>query len=154
MKKFLLILFVYVAVTSGACAQKSYTVTVTITRIETLNAPLVIGLYSDEDSFKSKKAIDSLHVIPAKETITVAFRKVPAGTYAIALFQDVNKTGKLTTKEFGIPTEPVGISNYPLSGIPQPPKFKKAAFEVSENMAMTIPLMFSKDYKKEIKRIE
>lgn len=154
MKKLLLILLVCIAVVSGAYAQKSYTVTLTITRIETMKAPLVIGLYSDEASFKSKKAIDSLHVIPTKETMTVAFKKVPAGTYAIALFQDVNKTGKLTTKEFGIPAEPVGISNYPLSGIPQPPKFKKAAFEVSENMAMTIPLMFSKDYKKDIEKIE
>lgn len=152
-KKFI-VLFAFLILMSGLHAQKSYTISVKIERIENMKAPLIVGLYADEESFKAKKALDSLHVVPSKETFTVKFKKVPSGTYAIALFQDLNGTGKLTTKEFGIPTEPVGVSNYPLPGIPQPPKFKKAAFEVNKNMEIAIPLMFSKDYKKEIEKIE
>ncbi len=153
MIKKLLLGLTFFLLMAGLNAQKTYTISVTISRIETMKAPLIIGLYADEDSFKSKKALDSLHVVPNKETLTVKFKKVPAGTYAIAMFQDIDGTGKLTTKEFGIPAEPVGISNYPLPGIPQPPKFKKATFEVTKNIAIAIPLMFSKDYKKELEKL-
>lgn len=153
MKKTFLLFITILGLTFGLQAQKTFTITLTISRIETMKAPLIIGLYADEESFKSKKAIDSLHVIPTKESVTVKFKKVMAGTYAIALFQDVNRTGKLTTKEFGIPSEPVGISNYPLPGIPQPPKFRKATFEVDKNMELTIPLMFSKDFKEQMEKL-
>ena len=151
MIKTLLSLLISLWVVSGF-AQQTKTLHVNITRIETMEAPLIIGLYDNEDSFKSKKALDSLHVVPNQESMEVVFKNVVKGQYAIALFQDIDGTGKLTTKEFGIPTEPVGISNYPLPGIPQPPKFKKALFSVEKDTAITIPLMFSKDYEKEFQQ--
>ena len=125
MKKLLLLITATILIVLSAKAQKTYTVTINITRIVTMGAPIIIELYSDEASFNEKHSLDSLHIVPEKDSIQVSFQHVPGGTYAIAMFQDIDGTGKLTTKEFGIPAEPVGISNYPLSGIPQPPKFKK-----------------------------
>ena len=153
MKKILLLITASILIVLSVQAQKTYTVTINITRISTMGAPLIIELYSDETSFNAKHSLDSLHIIPEKDSIQVSFQHVPAGTYAVAMFQDIDGTGKLTTKEFGIPAEPVGISNYPLSGIPQPPKFKKATFDVSQDTTIHIPLMFSKDYVKEIEKL-
>ncbi|MBU3928572.1 MAG: DUF2141 domain-containing protein [Bacteroidetes bacterium] len=152
-KKNTLLFFAAFILAFGLQAQKQFTLTLNITQIEIRKAPLIIGLYMDEEGFKSKYAFDSLVVVPDKENILVSFKQVPAGNYAIALFQDVDGSGKLTLKGFGIPDEPVGISNYPLPGIPQPPKFKKAAFEITKDTLLTIPLMFSKDYTKETKKL-
>jgi len=149
MIKYLTFVLAFFAVTGGF-AQKGINIKVTITRVETMNAPLIVGLYHDEVSFKAKKsAIDSVHVVPHHESVEVTFKGVARGQYAIALFQDIDGSGRLTTKEFGIPTEPVGISNYPLPGIPQPPKFRKAAIAVVHDTTIVVPLMFSKDYEKE-----
>lgn len=153
MKKLILLITATLLIVISVQAQKNCTVTINITRIATMGAPLNIELYGDEASFNAKHSLDSLHIIPENDSIQVSFQQVPAGTYAVAMFQDIDGTGKLTTKEFGIPAEPVGISNYPLSGIPQPPKFKKAAFEVSRDTTIDIPLMFSKDYAKEIEKL-
>lgn len=149
MIRYLTFILAFFAV-AGGFAQKGVDLKVAITRVETMNAPIIVGLYHDEVSFKAKKnAIDSVHVIPHHESVEVVFKGIASGQYAIALFQDIDGTGRLTTKEFGIPTEPVGISNYPLPGIPQPPKFRKAVFTVVHDTTIIVPLMFSKDYEKE-----
>jgi uncharacterized protein (DUF2141 family) len=55
---------------------------------------------------------------------------LPAGEYALSVFQDVNNNGKLERNFIGIPKEPAGLSNNlrPRFG---PPKFKGAAFTVT-----------------------
>ncbi len=58
---------------------------------------------------------------------TLTFTDVPPGTYAIGVVQDVNANGKLDTKMFGIPAEPVGVSNN-AKGRFGPPKFDDAKF--------------------------
>ena len=52
----------------------------------------------------------------------LAFTQVPAGEYAIALYQDSNGNGQLDQSLRGIPQEPVGFSNNPplLNGKPTP----------------------------------
>ncbi|MCU1717884.1 DUF2141 domain-containing protein [Pseudomonas sp. 5P_3.1_Bac2] len=53
---------------------------------------------------------------------TLAFTEVPAGQYAIALYQDRNGNAQLDQSLRGIPQEPVGFSNNPtlLDGKPKP----------------------------------
>jgi uncharacterized protein (DUF2141 family) len=53
---------------------------------------------------------------------TLAFTEVPAGHYAIALYQDSNGNGQLDQSLRGIPQEPVGFSTNPalLNGKPSP----------------------------------
>ncbi len=56
------------------------------------------------------------------------FEGVAAGTYAIGVYQDENDNGQLDTGIFGIPVEPMGVSNNvrPLLG---PPSFSDARFQ-------------------------
>lgn len=48
---------------------------------------------------------------------------LPAGTYAIAVFHDLNNNGRLDKNLFGIPTEPYGFSREPTS------KWQKPAWQ-------------------------
>ncbi len=56
---------------------------------------------------------------------------LPAGEYALSVFQDVNDDGKLQRNFIGIPKEPAGLSNNlrPKFG---PPRYKDALFSVTE----------------------
>jgi uncharacterized protein (DUF2141 family) len=55
---------------------------------------------------------------------------LPAGEYALSVFQDVNDNGKLERNFIGMPKEPAGLSNNlrPKFG---PPKYKDAVFAVT-----------------------
>jgi uncharacterized protein (DUF2141 family) len=55
---------------------------------------------------------------------------LPAGEYALSVFQDVNDNGKLERNFIGIPKEPAGLSNNlrPRFG---PPKYQDALFSVT-----------------------
>lgn len=92
-----------------------------------------------EDQFKNDKEGTASIIINVgaeeQQTGKVSFslENVPAGTYAITSFQDVDGDGDLTFGTFG-PKEPWGTyqHNRPkFSG----PKFEKMAFEVKENLS-------------------
>jgi uncharacterized protein (DUF2141 family) len=51
------------------------------------------------------------------------FGDIPPGTYALAVYQDINNNKKLDVNMFGYPTEPFGFSNNIR------PKFKAPSFE-------------------------
>lgn len=63
---------------------------------------------------------------------SLSFRGTPAGTYAKAVFQDINSDEKLNSNFYGAPTEPYGFSNN-IFGLFGPPKFVDAAFDVQVN---------------------
>jgi uncharacterized protein (DUF2141 family) len=54
---------------------------------------------------------------------------LPAGEYALSVFQDVDADGKLKRNFIGIPKEPAGLSN---NAVPRfgPPRYKDARFVV------------------------
>ena len=62
---------------------------------------------------------------------------LPAGDYAVSLFHDRNRDGKLNTNFLGIPKEPFGFSNNPrvMFG---PPSFDESHFSLKESETKTI----------------
>jgi len=56
---------------------------------------------------------------------------LPNGEYVISMFQDKNGNGKLDTYFFGIPKEPIGITNYFKKGIPG--GFNKLKIQINED---------------------
>jgi uncharacterized protein (DUF2141 family) len=66
--------------------------------------------------------------------------EIPAGRYAIAVYQDLNANGELDSNLVGAPTEPVGFSRN-ATGAMGPPDFAKAAFEIDHGQRrLTIQL--------------
>jgi uncharacterized protein (DUF2141 family) len=61
-------------------------------------------------------------------TIQLRMVDVPPGTYALALYQDVNDDGKLDTNLNGMPLEPWGMSNNPPRVSGRGPTWSEAQF--------------------------
>ena len=90
---------------------------------------LRIALFNSKTGFPGKSELAfSRTVIPAEgETHVHLIEQVPYGTYAVAVFHDENRNGKLDTNFLGIPKEAVGASNNPKSRF-GPPSFDDAKF--------------------------
>ena len=65
--------------------------------------------------------------IGPESTERIDVGEVPPGRYAVSLYLDENGNGKLDSGLFGIPKEPVGVSNNPRSRM-GPPRFEDAVF--------------------------
>ena len=66
---------------------------------------------------------------------------IPLGTYAVALFQDLNGNGELDTNFFGIPKEPYAFSNDVTPKL-SAPSFEKCQFQFQQdNQVVSIHLL-------------
>ena len=82
-----------------------------IQNIRGTEGQLVIGLFNNAESFKAKQnPFKNTKVDIADSVISLRFLAVPKGEYAVAVFHDENKDGKVNTKSMKIPVEGVGIS--------------------------------------------
>lgn len=67
--------------------------------------------------------------VAVKGAVTVVFKDVAPGQYALSAFHDVNKNHRLDANMQGIPSEPVGSSRDAV-GHMGPPRFEDAVFTV------------------------
>ncbi len=74
-------------------------------------------------------------------TSTITFNNLLKGKYAVNILHDENKNGKID-KNFILPTEGIGFSNYQSIGIRNRPKFSKASFEVNSNTTKIIKIIY------------
>jgi uncharacterized protein (DUF2141 family) len=87
-------------------------------------------LFDREEGFRKEDKARQVLALPAAATVTGIFRDLPPGRYAVIAYHDENGDGKLNLRFGMFPKEGYGLSNNPeLSG---PPRFKDAAFEVTE----------------------
>lgn len=145
MKRLLLI----AAVTSsmfGVCTEAngiiSNRLTINVQGLKAAKGKVCYSLFSSSTGFpaSASNAIRA-ECIPANSARSaIAFGDLSSGTYAVAVFHDINSDGKLNTNGFGIPTEGFGFSQNPaiISG---PPKFRDAAiFVAGQGNAIDIQL--------------
>ena len=100
---------------------------------------MMIALYNSADNYKSDKNVFSGQKIAVtKDTLVVNFGDVPAGDYAIKLYQDENENGVIDKNTIGMPTEGYGFSNN--GGTMGQPSFDEAKFSVTDKTVMTIHL--------------
>ena len=116
--------------------------TIKITNIEQAKGYLYIGWYKDASTFRmNEKAIyrEKITITNQKE-ISVVFKGIPNGRYAIAVFLDENDNYKLDRNFFGVPTEKYGFSNNILPRL-RPATFDESAFELkNQESIITIKL--------------
>lgn len=74
---------------------------------------IIIAVFNGEDGFPNEtaKAVELLRAVPVNGKAELAIKSLPAGRYAVSLFQDTNSDGKLNTNIMGIPKEGYGVSN-------------------------------------------
>jgi uncharacterized protein (DUF2141 family) len=112
--------------------------TIEITGV-TVNGGLVyVAVYSNENDYKNETAFAKFILQPDKTALAYIL-DLPEGEYVVTVFQDKNGDGELNTGAFGIPSEPVGKTNYNLRG--SPGDFNKLKAPVNNNSAKLIVKM-------------
>lgn len=127
------LVLVFVGVTGYA-----QSLTLKIEGIENAQGFLYVGIYDSETSFM-KKPVYGFRVDVKDKALIVPCKGLPAGIYAISVFQDENGNGVLDTGSFGRPTEKFGFSNN-AEGIMGPPAYKKCVFELKHDAEMELSI--------------
>jgi uncharacterized protein (DUF2141 family) len=113
------------AATSGA------TLVIHVQDVSPRGGMLRLGLYDEarypDDNTTPVAAAD---VKAELGETTVTLHNVPAGSYAVEAFQDLNSNGKMDTNWIGIPQEPFGFSR-DAKPVLSKPSFAKVKFEVA-----------------------
>lgn len=118
---------------SAALAADDANLRVVATNVKSDQGKLFVWVYDKKDDWLSDRYRTQKGVPVAGnrqgDKVTVDLL-LPAGEYALSIFQDVNDDGKLERNFIGIPKEPAGLSNNlrPKFG---PPKYKDATFSVT-----------------------
>lgn len=90
----------------------SYDLEVQVDGIPNTKGTLFIGLFNSSASFPEYgKQYKGVVVVHEGKSHTYQFKNLPKGNYALAIYHDENKNGKLDKNVFGAPTEAYGFSN-------------------------------------------
>ena len=137
-----LIASLFVIFSSMAYAQTGI-LNVEISGINDIKGLMSIGVYSDEKGFPDKgKEFIGVDVEINSQIIIYTFKDIPFGTYAIAVFHDVNSNTKLDTNFLGIPREGYAFSNNLFGAFGSPPGFKDASFKVTGDKTIKIKMEY------------
>jgi uncharacterized protein (DUF2141 family) len=122
----------------------SGTLTVTILNFRNNMGQVSVALYNKEEAFPKSpdKAVKILYAPIKDKKAVVVFESLPPGEYAISVFHDENKNGKMDSNFFGIPKEGIGASN-DARGHLGPPHYKDAKFNFNGRIqSMSINLVY------------
>ncbi|MFN7707663.1 MAG: DUF2141 domain-containing protein [Sphingobacteriia bacterium] len=102
---------------------------------------LYITLFSKPQGWpdEAKQAYRTAKVPCGGQQTLHHFANLPAGSYALAAFQDLNGNGELDTNLFGVPTEPYGFSNN-ARGTLSAPNFGECEIKLRNQQKITITL--------------
>jgi uncharacterized protein (DUF2141 family) len=140
MMRKIIFIMVFILANAVVFAQQN-TLTVNITGISSIRGDIYVYLYTSEDGFpiEISKAKSFKKNKPTKNSMTVYFKYLKTGTYAVSVYQDIDENGKTNQSFLGIPKEPVGVSNN-AEGFMGPPKYEDAKFNFNTNKSINIKL--------------
>jgi uncharacterized protein (DUF2141 family) len=129
--------------TLSAAAQAAGRLTVSVGNARNDNGSIRCGLYASPDGFGEPGREFRAAVAPIKNgQATCAFRGIPGGQYAVALFHAERNETRMTTGTFGKPQEGYGFSRNPSSTFGAP-GFESAVFEYNGgNMNLPVRLNY------------
>lgn len=110
---------------------------INVENVKSTKGFLYVALHNSESTWM-KQGIQGQKLPVTEKTVNVVFKDLPAGEYAVTLYQDENDNGSIDKDAIGIPTEPYGFSNNGANF--GPPSFKDSLVSVAENKTITIYL--------------
>lgn len=133
MRKFLIIILFSISCITHIWGE-SASLTVNISNIEHNDGKIFLLLFNKAEGFPGKrnKALKDYILDINENKSSVVIDSLEYGQYALSLFHDENKNGRLDTNWIGIPNEGLGMSNN-AKGSFGPPKFEDAAFIVEQD---------------------
>ncbi len=119
-------------------------VTVNVTNIQSDKGTIYIAFFDSSKDFPNHNHDEQLHlkkIKPVKGSIEFTFNDIKNGTYAIAVYHDINNNNKLNKNFFGIPKEPFAFSKN-ISHSFSAPTFDECKFKLeNKNLNLTIKLI-------------
>lgn len=136
-------LFFLVFALGFGSALSAQELTLRITSIKQGKGDVLIAVFKGEEGFPNEtaNAVELLRATPVNGAATLTIKSLPAGRYAVALFQDTNGDGKLNTNFLGIPKEGYGVSNNAFNTF-SVPIFKDASFAFPQVNVLTMQLKY------------
>lgn len=105
---------------------------IVVSNISEAQGTLFVTIYDNPENWLGESAYRDLRFpVTSMEDNTILIEDLPAGTYAISIFHDLNGNLDIDTNFIGIPKEPYGFSGE--MGRFGPPKFNKASFVLDED---------------------
>jgi len=99
-----------------------------IANIRDTRGVIRVGLFNKEAGFPDQDKVSWSKILPAQRgKVSLEIPDLPYGSYALAIYHDLNNNGRLDKNVWGIPTEPYGFSNSVKAKWSQP-TFGEAAF--------------------------
>ena len=113
---------------SSLVSAQNVSLTVSISGLKNNTGVLQVGLFNSEGTFL-KSIFKGVSSEIKSNKATVTFMNIPRGKYAISVYHDTNKNGKLDKNFMGIPSEDFACSNN-AKGFMGPPKYEDAKFDL------------------------
>ena len=105
--------------------------TLIVNNLRSTTAPITIGVYGTDNKFPDPKdQLKEYKFTPNGKQLVAQIKDLNFGTYALAIYQDVNSNGKIDKTIIGIPTEPYAFSNNYRPKV-KAPNFDDCKFEYS-----------------------
>jgi uncharacterized protein (DUF2141 family) len=111
----------------------------TIRAEDAITSPLVVVAYSNADDFLTERGTVLKTTRAQDSSLSFEIKGLASGTYALVVFEDLNKNGILDQNKLGIPQEPFGFSKAKL-GLFGPPSFRKSSFNFPEESEVEVVL--------------
>lgn len=122
----------------GAERSGKLNLTVSISGFPSDAGKAYIGLFRKGDKFPEMSGQFIGKIIPIEnKKAEISFSNLSENSYAIAVFHDKNKNGKLDKNMLGIPTENYGFSNNARETF-SAPSFESAAVKLDQSKSISI----------------
>jgi uncharacterized protein (DUF2141 family) len=120
----------------------AFDLTVIVDDLRMTKGELRIGLYDDEEDFRSTTRYFDAVSIPLKsKRIKHTFSDIPEGRYAVSIFHDEDGDARLDKNLFGIPQEGYGFSNDPAISF-RAPGFQACSFKIEQDRQIIIKMHY------------
>ncbi|WP_331352083.1 DUF2141 domain-containing protein [Cellvibrio sp. UBA7671] len=117
----------------------AHELTLNVINIKSVKGNLLVAVYDKEEHYTANSNwVAAKQVKVSGTTMLLDFADLPAGNYAIKLFQDENENNQIDIGANGIPTELYGFSNN--GGSYGPPSFDEAKVVVDKATEIEIQL--------------
>ena len=109
--------------------------TVEVAGLKDAKGQVMVAVYDRADSFL-KQPLRAATTAAQAGKVQLVISDLPAGDYAVTVFQDKNDNGALDTNPVGMPIEPYGFSN-DAAGRMGPPSFEQARVRLAASGSQT-----------------
>ena len=114
---FTLLIANFVTISAFSQISNTKTVVIEVSNVIKNGGTVHISLSLSEEAYKKRTPDKSYQVTPTDNVVRKEIT-LPLGDCVINVYQDRNENGKCDNNFFGIPKEPVGISNWNGGGVP------------------------------------